>query len=308
MTVANSIAKIRRLVNDVGEQDFTDAFIVTTFARAQQKFCRDTLSEVGVVSLLAPPQVSYAGAYAWEEAYVSGSSFFCPFFRTATYSASQAWELEEDQLSQGGYTVTAGGDIAYAEAQHPIPFFPPTDFHAPKGLTWSKRWVEERSMDWVQDVYQDAFTRVGDVVDFMSPMRATRRKAFVTHGVPITTGDATNEATAIDVALEDDTLYLIYVKVPERPDETTDAVTVLKPFRKYVEFLVAERLLRVDGPKKDLQKAKHFEARYEIGVRFVKELMWKLLSDRKIRLHGPRTSALRMARPRFPDHYPAVEV
>jgi len=518
VTVSASITKIRRLVNDVNSQEFTDAQILTLFGRMQQRFCRATQCEVKVVSLLAPPYVDYGVTHFWEEAYVADDSSFNPFYRDATYSASQAWELEEDQVSKGAYTVTSGTDLSAEEAQHPVPFFLPSDFYAFKGLAWNKKWVQELSMDKMQDVYRDAFTKLGDVVDWFSPLREGKGKAFVSHGVPTTTGaegyllldniapDATytagntvtgsesgatatvvdfftsppgnegvlflkdikgtfedndvvyestygstlnvsacenragvygydtfdgesatgfhakktgtsysgtagtadeisftdgisyivtftatltsgavpvavistslngasksdegyytiqvganiavftanetmtgvfycntgtaevaeytiaslsvkqitnsalangtlnslDQLSAVDAELVANVFYAIYSQVPDRPSATSSAVELLKPFRKYVEFGVAERLLNFDGPKKSQAKAAHMKSRYELGVRFVKGLMWKLLADRKLGFSGDReVYDLKPARPRFPDHYPAVEV
>lgn len=378
MTIASNITKIRRLVNDVNSQVFSDAQILAQVVRAQQEFCRITLCEVGVCSLVAPPQINYIFTHAWEEAYVpEGYSGYSPFFRNASYAATQPWELEQSQVSSGGWTVTSGADLLAEEAQHPLPFVLPSEFYAFKGLLWSKKWIEEKSMDWLQRYYRTAFMRLCDVVDYFSPTRAGRLKAFFTEGVPTTQGathyldldnipadttytagntvyggesgatatvvffydygdttgrlyikdkkgtfeddeQITNEALANGAAVEvnelsisdkeilANTFHAIYSKVPDRPTATTDTLELHPPFHKYVEFRVADRLLRYDGPKKNEQKAEHMKLRWEMGVRFVKDLMWKLLSSRKLHLGGLRRTSLKPGRPRLPAHYPEV--
>lgn len=307
MTIASNITKIRRLVNDVNSQVFTDAQILAQVARAQQEFCRLTLCEVAVCALLAPPQIDYFFTHAWEEAYVpSGSTGYSPFYRDATYAATQPWELEASQVSSGGWTVTSGADLSAEEAQHAIPFILPTDFYSFKGLLWNKKWLEEKSKRWVQDNYRDAFIRLCDMIDYFSPAIAGRLKVFFTEGVPTTEGSATDQATAIDTALVANVFYAIYTQVPDRPTATTETLELHPPFHKYVEFRVADRLLRYDGPKKNQTKAEHMKNRWEMGVRFVRGLMWKLLSDRKLQLQGGRGTSLKPGRPRMPAHYPEI--
>jgi len=167
--ISASITKIRRLVNDVNTQQWSDANILSVYGREQQNFCRETESLIKVVMLAAPPHVSWCIGFGWEEGYVDSISVFNPFFRDADYSCSQPWELEvTGQLSAGGDTVTGGTELAYTEAQHAVPFILPTDFYKFKGLVFDKGWVSEQTEEWLRTYYGDAFTNVGDVVDWFA--------------------------------------------------------------------------------------------------------------------------------------------
>jgi len=308
--VSASITKIRRLVNDVNTQLWSDANILSIYGREQQNFCRETESLVKVVMLAAPPHVDWCICFGWEEGYTDSISVFDPFFRDATYSCSQPWELEVDnQLSEGGDTITGGTELAYTEAQHGVPFILPTDFYKFEGLVFDKGWVNEQTEDWMQTYYGDAFTNTGDIVDWFAMVGAERGKAFLTHGVPYTVqASGSNEDSAIDTALIANVFYAIYASTPGRPSAASSTIETYEPFQKYVEFRVATRLLRADTRKKNDQKAKHFETRAEIGKLLVGRIMWNLTTGAR-RGFGPRgrRPSLRPARPRLPDHYPALE-
>ncbi len=116
-----------------------------------------------------------------------------------------------------------------------------------------------------------------------------------------------DRSSAIDVDLHEDVFYAAYVAVPDRPTTTSDEVETHEPFIKYLEYGVAAKLLRADTKKKDLLKAVHFNARYEIGAQLVGHIMRKLFINRKVGLEPSRRADIKPSRPRLPDHYPRLE-
>lgn len=311
-TVATRITRIRRLLNDVNEQEFTDAQIIATFAREEQKFARDSLHIVRVVTIAAPPHIEYCICFSWEEGYVDSLSVFSPFYRNATIeSCTQCWEPEEDftQESEGGYTVTEGEALVHVSAEHPVPFILPDDFFKMVALVWDKKWVEEKTVDWVFDNEIDPFTDTGDVVDWFAIVREGAKKAFFSHSTPTTRNSSVvNEQSAIHATIFADAFYAFYFAVPDRVTADSETVGTYEPFQKYVDYAVAARLLRWDTKKKDFKKAAHFEVRRQIGLNLVRRVMKRLYDNKRFGFGKPAPAYQRRPpRPRLPDHYPKLE-
>lgn len=310
MLVSESITKIRRLVGDVNREVFPDQQIINIFAREEQVFCRDTGCVFDIYLLKAPPRLDYAACFAFEEAQLAGSRVFRPFYETHGTVATQPWELEEsyESVSSGDYTVTSGADLHSVDPENLVPFFFTPNTYSVKGMVWDNKEVVYKSFDFIDRGTVEGWLQVSDVVDYWTYAKALRKKAFYTKGIPTDEqSSGSDQESQIDKALLEDVFYVFATIVPNRVSANSDAITVQKPFVKYVEFAVAARLLESDTEKYSPELATHYRLRADIGKKLVKRITEKAVAERTRKFgrlgYGQYT---RLGRPRLPDHYPRL--
>lgn len=309
MLISAIETKVKRIVGDSALQLLDSDAFLSIFNNAQQRFARETRCLVQVVSLLAPPNIDYCITHNWEEGYVSGS-VFNPFFHTATYAATQPFELSADHdLAGDGITVTSGVELLSDDPQHPVPFFFPEDCYAHLGIFWNYKMLEQISWDEIQHIDVDGWHKRGSQVDFFATLEGRNRRGFVTRSIPYDVGSATNEATAIDTALVANVFYVIYYQIPPRAEATSESVTVPVPWAKYLEYFCLWRYFSMRTQYADPIMAQHFKQRYDIGVRLVKRMQRKLIVEKIRQLGGyGGKRGKKPPYPRLPDHYPKMRL
>lgn len=316
-TFAESIVRVRRLIRDESSRTIdTDTPIRKLLGRNQQKFARETSCLVLVKELVAPPEIELCHTHSWEEgAYPSYSySYFSPFVCDGTYSATKPFEISNDfDLAGREYLITCGDDASHIEPGHEVPLVVGPDYYKPRGLLWNYRNVEQRGYHIVDEFYDDGWAHQGTEVDFFCHGEGLHRKVLLVRALPYAKPDdrytVAQRDSMVDEELRENVFILIYVGIPNTPDDTSEEFGINEPFVKYVEYLTAARLLRTYYQIRDLERAAHFEFRYALGVKLVSNLISKLNARASRQLGGENFRAGRKPPyPRLPDHYPRLRL
>ena len=119
---------------------------------------------------------------------------------------------------------------------------------------------------------------------------------------PAEVSTATDKASLIDEPVEEDTLLLIYSRLPARPTALTDELDIAEHLIKYIEYGVAARCLLVDSAIMSVEKAGHYKTRFDLGIQATRSVHNRILDAST----GQPTKSGRPAHPRLPDHFPKV--
>jgi hypothetical protein len=293
-TVAQSILKIRRLVNDkTAPYVFSEDLIARLFWRGEVALASETRCCVGHVHVSSVPSWDFAITYLWEER-ACGVDQDVRFLQESFFP----FELEGiDAVNEGASLFTNGFEIAFCDdnLELEVPFFLPSNLLAIQQLLFDDRVLSLRSETQMMEEFSDPGTKVGGFVSAFS-IRDMTDARIVTNVVPT----------------ETDFYFLaIYENIPSQETSVNDETNVYAPFAKYAEYKAASILLSAETEKRNAAKAAHYQVRFAMGVNLIGKIMKNLgaLPTRVLgRVDSPTMRKAKRAYPRLPDHYPALRV
>jgi hypothetical protein len=311
-TVAASILKIRRLVNDnTSPYVFSDDMIARLFWRAEVAFLVETKLLVSVTELDEVLVWDYMTSELWEASHAGGATTYVGADYTATVDeyglaggkrivcfqeAMFPFEVEgSTALTTGGVLLTSGFETLHTtdDPVMMLPYFLPRDciavLHAAfDGVTLTQGEIEE-----LERIYLDVGkTLAGDPRSFAIKDLSSRE--FFTDRIP-----TSNSSRVLLVVTEQSTSQEV---------STLQESAIYVPFEKFAEFKAASVLLAAETEKRNEIKSAHFEARFAIGVNLGKNIRSKLNTKAMKVLGQGIGSRGRRPWPRLPDHYPALRV